>query len=120
VTSAAPVPGGAGSVVDLGHDVYQIDTFMAGYNGITAGYLIRSDRPCLVETGTAPTRRPPSAQRPPDPGRTPSARTTRPGRTPSAASAPSPPKRTGERGEIGQARNGLRRRQNIRGRPTAR
>src|SRR6516225_7290499 len=27
---------------------------MAGYSGITAGYLIRSDRPCLVETGTAP------------------------------------------------------------------
>jgi glyoxylase-like metal-dependent hydrolase (beta-lactamase superfamily II) len=26
---------------------------MAGYHGITAGYLIRSDRPCLVETGTA-------------------------------------------------------------------
>ena len=42
VTSAAPVPGGAGSVVDLGHDVYQVDTFMAGYSGITAGYLIRS------------------------------------------------------------------------------
>src|SRR5512140_2354154 len=27
---------------------------MAGYEGITAGYLIRGDRPCLVETGTAP------------------------------------------------------------------
>jgi len=27
---------------------------MAGYDGITAGYLIRGDRPCLVETGTAP------------------------------------------------------------------
>src|SRR3954452_17520218 len=27
---------------------------MAGYDGITAGYLIRADRPCLVETGTAP------------------------------------------------------------------
>src|SRR5438067_11264513 len=27
---------------------------MAGYAGITAGYLIRGDRPCLVETGTAP------------------------------------------------------------------
>jgi glyoxylase-like metal-dependent hydrolase (beta-lactamase superfamily II) len=39
---------------DLGHDVFQIDTRMAGYDGITAGYLIRSDRPCLVETGTAP------------------------------------------------------------------
>jgi glyoxylase-like metal-dependent hydrolase (beta-lactamase superfamily II) len=38
----------------LGHEVYQIDTRMAGYRGITAGYLIRSDRPCLVETGTAP------------------------------------------------------------------
>jgi len=41
-------------VTDLGHDVYQIDTRMAGYPGITAGYLIRGDRPCLVETGTAP------------------------------------------------------------------
>jgi glyoxylase-like metal-dependent hydrolase (beta-lactamase superfamily II) len=39
---------------DLGHEVYQIDTRMAGYEGITAGYLIRGDRPCLVETGTAP------------------------------------------------------------------
>jgi len=51
--------GSAGSVesdviTDLGHDVFQIDTRMAGYHGITAGYLIRSDRPCLVETGTAP------------------------------------------------------------------
>jgi glyoxylase-like metal-dependent hydrolase (beta-lactamase superfamily II) len=27
---------------------------MAGYPGITAAYLIRGDRPCLVETGTAP------------------------------------------------------------------
>ena len=26
---------------------------MAGYQGITAGYLIRSSRPCLVETGTS-------------------------------------------------------------------
>jgi glyoxylase-like metal-dependent hydrolase (beta-lactamase superfamily II) len=34
--------------------VFQIDTEMAGYAGITAGYLIRGDRPCLVETGTAP------------------------------------------------------------------
>jgi glyoxylase-like metal-dependent hydrolase (beta-lactamase superfamily II) len=44
-----PSPG----ITDLGHDVYEIDTRMAGYSGITAGYLIRSDRPCLVETGTA-------------------------------------------------------------------
>ncbi|MBV9382565.1 MAG: MBL fold metallo-hydrolase [Streptosporangiaceae bacterium] len=41
-------------ITGLGHDVFQIDTRMAGYRGITAGYLIRGDRPCLVETGTAP------------------------------------------------------------------
>ena len=41
-------------VTNLGNDVYQIDTRMAGYAGITAGYLIRGSRPCLVETGTAP------------------------------------------------------------------
>jgi glyoxylase-like metal-dependent hydrolase (beta-lactamase superfamily II) len=41
-------------VTPLGDGVFQIDTKMAGYHGITAGYLIRSDRPCLVETGTAP------------------------------------------------------------------
>jgi glyoxylase-like metal-dependent hydrolase (beta-lactamase superfamily II) len=40
-------------ITDLGQEVFQIDTRMAGYDGITAGYLIRSDRPCLVETGTA-------------------------------------------------------------------
>ncbi|HYZ54634.1 MAG TPA: MBL fold metallo-hydrolase, partial [Streptosporangiaceae bacterium] len=39
-------------ITGLGHDVFQIDTRMAGYDGITAGYLIRGDRPCLVETGT--------------------------------------------------------------------
>jgi glyoxylase-like metal-dependent hydrolase (beta-lactamase superfamily II) len=38
----------------LGHDVFEIDTRMAGYSQITAGYLILADRPCLVETGTAP------------------------------------------------------------------
>ena len=42
------------AITDLGHDVFQIDTRMAGYEGITAGYLIRGSRPCLVETGTAP------------------------------------------------------------------
>lgn len=41
-------------VTDLGNNVFQIDTRMAGYEGITAGYLIRGSRPCLVETGTAP------------------------------------------------------------------
>ena len=50
-TTARP---GAEIITDLGHEVYQIDTRMAGYQGITAGYLIRTDRPCLVETGTAP------------------------------------------------------------------
>jgi glyoxylase-like metal-dependent hydrolase (beta-lactamase superfamily II) len=45
--SAAP------DITDLGNDVFQIDTRMAGYPGITAGYLIRGSRPCLVETGTA-------------------------------------------------------------------
>jgi len=43
-----------GDITDLGNDVFQIDTRMAGYQGITAGYLIRGSRPCLVETGTAP------------------------------------------------------------------
>jgi glyoxylase-like metal-dependent hydrolase (beta-lactamase superfamily II) len=43
-----------GDITHLGNDVYQIDTRMAGYPGITAGYLIRGGRPCLVETGTAP------------------------------------------------------------------
>jgi glyoxylase-like metal-dependent hydrolase (beta-lactamase superfamily II) len=37
----------------LGHEVYAVDTRMSGYEGITSAYLIRSDRPCLVETGTA-------------------------------------------------------------------
>jgi glyoxylase-like metal-dependent hydrolase (beta-lactamase superfamily II) len=44
----------APDITDLGHNVFQIDTKMAGYTGITAGYLIRGSRPCLVETGTAP------------------------------------------------------------------
>jgi glyoxylase-like metal-dependent hydrolase (beta-lactamase superfamily II) len=44
---------GAPDTADLGNDVFQIDTRMAGHQGITAGYLIRSSRPCLVETGTA-------------------------------------------------------------------
>jgi glyoxylase-like metal-dependent hydrolase (beta-lactamase superfamily II) len=47
-----PDPHGT-DITDLGHGVFQIDTRMAGYDGITAGYLIRGDRPCLVETGTA-------------------------------------------------------------------
>lgn len=50
--ASAQQPGSPG-ITDLGDDVYQIDTKMAGYEGITAGYLIRSSRPALVETGTS-------------------------------------------------------------------
>ena len=49
-----PMGAGDGGVTALGHEVFQIDTRMAGFDRITAGYLIRSGRPCLVETGTAP------------------------------------------------------------------
>jgi glyoxylase-like metal-dependent hydrolase (beta-lactamase superfamily II) len=49
-----PVSAPGDVITPLGHEVYQIDTRMAGYDGITAGYLIRGDRPCLVETGTGP------------------------------------------------------------------
>jgi glyoxylase-like metal-dependent hydrolase (beta-lactamase superfamily II) len=54
MTDGTPADCSADIVIDLGNEVYQIDTRMAGYDGITAGYLIRGDRPCLVETGTAP------------------------------------------------------------------
>jgi glyoxylase-like metal-dependent hydrolase (beta-lactamase superfamily II) len=40
-------------ITDLGNGVFAIDTMMAGYPGITAGYVIVGERPCLVETGTA-------------------------------------------------------------------
>jgi glyoxylase-like metal-dependent hydrolase (beta-lactamase superfamily II) len=39
--------------VSLGGAVHLIDTRMGGYDGITAAYLIQSDRPTLVETGAA-------------------------------------------------------------------
>jgi glyoxylase-like metal-dependent hydrolase (beta-lactamase superfamily II) len=41
------------TITELGDEVFEIDTRMGGYSGITAGYLIRGDRPCLIETGTA-------------------------------------------------------------------
>ena len=44
---------GTSDVVDLGNDVFMIDTRMGGYEGITASYLIRGSKPCLIETGTA-------------------------------------------------------------------
>lgn len=40
-------------ITPLGGEVFEIDTRMAGYSGITAGYAILSDRPCLVEPGTS-------------------------------------------------------------------
>jgi glyoxylase-like metal-dependent hydrolase (beta-lactamase superfamily II) len=43
----------ANLITPLGGDVYEIDTQMAGYQGITAGYLILGDRPCLIEPGTS-------------------------------------------------------------------
>jgi glyoxylase-like metal-dependent hydrolase (beta-lactamase superfamily II) len=39
--------------IDLGHGIHAIDTRMSGYPGIVAGYLLLTDRPALVETGTA-------------------------------------------------------------------
>ena len=42
-----------GVTTDLGGGVHSIDTLMAGYDGITAGYLVLADRPILIETGTA-------------------------------------------------------------------
>jgi glyoxylase-like metal-dependent hydrolase (beta-lactamase superfamily II) len=41
------------AITDLGGEVFAIDTQMSGYTGITSAYLIRSPRPCLVETGSA-------------------------------------------------------------------
>lgn len=39
--------------IDLGNEVFMMDTRMGGYEAITSSYLIRSSKPCLVETGTA-------------------------------------------------------------------
>lgn len=53
VAAGAAGATGAATISDLGGGVYAIDTLMGGYEGIVASYLIRSERPCLVETGTA-------------------------------------------------------------------
>ena len=37
----------------LGDEVFLMDTRMGGYDQVTSAYLIRSGRPCLVETGAA-------------------------------------------------------------------
>jgi glyoxylase-like metal-dependent hydrolase (beta-lactamase superfamily II) len=42
-----------GNIQDLGDSVYAIDTLMGGYQGITSSYLIASDKPALIETGSA-------------------------------------------------------------------
>lgn len=42
-----------GGTASLGQEIYAIDTLMAGYPGITSSYLIRSERPCVIEVGTA-------------------------------------------------------------------
>ena len=39
--------------VDLGNEVFMMDTRMGGYESITSSYLIRTSKPCLIETGTA-------------------------------------------------------------------
>jgi glyoxylase-like metal-dependent hydrolase (beta-lactamase superfamily II) len=51
MSESSPSP--AAPIVDLGNGVHVIDTLMGGYDGIAASYAILSDRPALVETGTA-------------------------------------------------------------------
>lgn len=41
------------NIEDLGDSVYAIDTLMGGYAGITSSYFIASDKPALIETGSA-------------------------------------------------------------------
>ncbi|MEI2786272.1 MAG: hypothetical protein V9E82_11335 [Candidatus Nanopelagicales bacterium] len=40
--------------LDLGNEVFMMDTRMGGYEAITSSYLIRSSKPCLVETRDGP------------------------------------------------------------------
>lgn len=40
-------------IVDLGDEVFAIDTRMAGCPGVTSSYLLRTERPCLIEVGAA-------------------------------------------------------------------
>jgi glyoxylase-like metal-dependent hydrolase (beta-lactamase superfamily II) len=40
-------------IQDLGNSVFAIDTMMGGHEGITSSYLIASDKPSLIETGSA-------------------------------------------------------------------
>ncbi len=45
----APKP----EIEDLGNSVFAVDTMMGGYSGITSSYVIVSDKPALIETGSA-------------------------------------------------------------------
>lgn len=47
------VSGPTEGIIPLGDDIFAIDTMLAGYPGIVSSYLIRSERPCIVEVGTA-------------------------------------------------------------------
>ncbi|WP_285760876.1 MBL fold metallo-hydrolase [Nocardiopsis ansamitocini] len=40
-------------ITPLGDEVYAIDTLMAGCPGVTSSYLLRTERPCVVEVGAA-------------------------------------------------------------------
>ncbi len=40
-------------ITPLGDDIFAIDTMLAGYPGIVSSYLIRTERPCIIEVGTA-------------------------------------------------------------------
>ncbi|MFE9640973.1 MBL fold metallo-hydrolase [Nocardiopsis alba] len=40
-------------IVPLGDEIYAIDTMLAGCPGVVSAYLIRTERPCIVEVGTA-------------------------------------------------------------------
>lgn len=51
--SATAQNAGVTRIEALGSDVFMLDSAMGGYDGITATYLIRGSRPCLIETGTA-------------------------------------------------------------------
>lgn len=39
--------------IELGDEVHLVDTQMGGFDGITAAYVLRTERPALVETGAA-------------------------------------------------------------------
>lgn len=39
-------------IATIGTDTVEIDTFLGGWNHVTAGYLLTGDRPFLIETGS--------------------------------------------------------------------